>query len=182
MTSLSDHYARRMQDVTDAYTASGPYVSRIAASEIIAKLRVQDPDLLAGWLDEQAEHFLWQMINDRDRSRRGHLAATSGRSAFRDAADAAEQGDETALRPYLDGHVYAVADGSRRRLATLTRPDLEYVAGGYEKRARSNAFRGTFMRTLAKKVAPGRVVEDYFTEAQIAVMMSSLPDDDRDDD
>jgi len=97
-------YAAEMRAIidTDANPADGPYDSRVAASKIVAKLRETDPEFLAAWLDAQAEHFVWQAINDRDRSRRSHERATGGRSVFGKAVEDFAGGDLGALTGWLD--------------------------------------------------------------------------------
>lgn len=165
-------YAAAMRRVIDQHTSDGPYVPRVAASEIVDKLRATDPDLLAGWLNEQAETFVWQAINDRDRSRRSHATQSARPRAFKAASDRAAEGDPTPLRRFLDSP-YTVADGSRRPLAQLTRDDLTFVADDYTARAEQNQFKAAFMKALARKVKTG-VVADHFTEEQVAAMWSGL--------
>lgn len=173
MTVLNDRdYATDMRQVIDDATSEGPYVPAAVAGEIVEKLRANDPDLLDGWLYQQAEHFVWQAINDRDRSRRSMRMRRAGAKAFSDAVEAHEAGDSGPIRRYLDAP-YTVADGSRRPLATLTKDDLLFVADSYQRRADDNAMRAAFMTALSKKVKKG-VVGDYFTEQQIADMFSSL--------
>ena len=165
-------YATRMRAAIDQHTGDGPYVPRIAATEIVAKLRKNDPELLAGWLDEQAEHFVWQAINDRDRSRRSRAVHTGRSSVFREAATAAETGNVAPLRAFLDAP-YTVADGSRRRLGELRREDLLFVAGEYTRTAHENGMKAAFHNALAKKVGDGTVAE-HFTEPQLAAMWDSI--------
>lgn len=169
---MSRDFATEMRAVIDEATAGGPYSPPRAASEIVEKLRVNDPELLDGWLHEQAEHFVWQAINDRDRSRRSVTSRRAKATAFGAAAEAHQGGDVTALRPFLDAP-YTVGDGTRRPLADLTQDDLMFVATDYEQRASRNALKAAFMRALAKKVTTG-VVADHYTEAQIAAMFESL--------
>jgi hypothetical protein len=173
MTDLPRDYANEMRAVIDAETAVGPYVSRLAAADIVAKLRHNDPDLLAGWLDGHAEQMVWQAINDRDRSRRTRARATASRSAFADAARLYEErGDSAGLYALLDT-AYVVEDGSRRRLAELTSADLAYVADRYDAQARSNAMSAAFLRTLARRIGPGGRVGEHFSEQQIAALWRS---------
>lgn len=184
MTSDRD-YAKDMRGVIDEAASHGPYIPKQLATEIVEKLRVNDLELLQGWLDAQAEHFVWQAINDRDRSARSHAAATRDRGAFADAAEAfesdqmAEHSGGTAsgrgkkgLRDFLSMR-FTVADGSRRKLGTLTATDLTYVGDRYEKRENENAFWKVFVRALAKKVGKG-TVGDHFDNAQLTQMFSSL--------
>lgn len=161
-------FAVEMRRFIDEHTATGAYVPRIAASEIVDKLRANDADLLAGWLDQQAVHFIWQAINDRDRSIRSGATERARRRAFSQAAQ--EGGDR--LHAFLEVP-YTVEDGSRRPLARLTRADLLFVAGEYDARAARNRFHASFIRALAKRVKTGTVA-DHFTEEQVASMWTSL--------
>lgn len=166
---MSDRdFAAEMRRVIDDHTADGGYVPRIAASEIVEKLRVNNPELLAGWLDQQAAHFVWQAINDRDRSIRSGATERARRGAFAQAA----QGDGDQLHAFLEVP-YTVEDGSRRPLARLTHADLLFVADEYDARAARNKFHASFIRALAKKVKTGTVA-DHLTEEQVASMWTSI--------
>ena len=165
-------YVAEMRAVIDAATAEGPYISREIASRVAAKLRVTDPGLLWGWLDAQAEDFLWQSINDRDRSTRARAVASAGRSAFKAASESFRSGDKAALSQFLS-MPFVVEDGSRKPLADMTADDLHFTAGSYEARAQKNAMYGAFLRSVAKKVKGG-CVADHFQEQQLADMWSSL--------
>lgn len=164
--------AAKVREAIDQHTDGGPYTPRLAAAEIVEKLRATEPDVLQVWLDSQAEHFVWQLINDRDRSRRGHAVRGRGAAAFKSADEAHRSGDTTALLPFLDAP-YTVEDGSRRRLAELKHDDLVFVAETYDQRARDNALRAAFMSALAKKVKRGQV-QDHFTEDKLHAMWNSL--------
>ena len=166
-----DHLTE-MVEVIDA-AAKPPYVPRTLAAKIVQRLRAEDPKLLEGWLDASAEHFVWQAINDRDRSRRSYSSAHASATAFGRAAEAAEAGDSAQLRTFLDSR-YTIADGTRRPLGKLKHADLSFVADRYQQRERRNAFRKVFFQTLAKKVTVG-TVEDHYTEEQLATMWASLP-------
>lgn len=165
-------FATEMRAVIDDATSGGPYIPPIAASEIVEKLRVNDPDLLDGWLHAQAERFVWQAINDRDRSRRAVTSHRAKGAAFGAAAERHNAGDSTGLRPFLDAP-YSVSDGTRKPLASLTKDDLLFVAERYQARSNENAMKATFMTALAKKVGKG-VVADHFTEDQLSAMFESL--------
>jgi hypothetical protein len=178
---MSDRdYAKDMRAVIDEASEAGPYLPKRLATEIVEKLRANDLDLLEGWLSDQAEHFIWQAINDRDRSARSHAAATRDRTAFKEAAEAFEGAQMAAhaggagnkLRDFLSMR-FTVSDGSRRALATLTGADLMYVGDQYKKRERENAFWKVFAYSLAKKVGDG-TVGDHFTNGQLSAMFSSI--------
>jgi hypothetical protein len=169
---MNRDFAVELRAVIDAETAGGSYASRVVATHIVEKLRATDPDLLNGWLNAQAETFVWQAINDRDRSLRSHARGTNGRSAFaRDAADHVA-GDSTGLGRWL-ATPFAVAGGLRKRLAVMTRDDLLFASGAYEDRAAANRMTATFLAALARKVRQGTVA-DHFGEDQLAAMWQSL--------
>jgi hypothetical protein len=165
-------FAAEMRAVIDAETSHGPYVSRVIAREIVEKLEANDAELLDGWLREHAEQLVWQAINDRDRSMRSSARATSSRSAFAAAANAAEGGDGQALGRFLSCP-YVTEDGSRLRLAELTHADLLFVAKGYDAQSKQAAMEAAFFAALARKVRKGTVA-DHFTEERIAELRRSL--------
>lgn len=169
-------YALLMRDLVDHATKSDVYISRSVAKEIVQRLQDTDKDLLEGWLMQHAEQLVWQMINERDRSRRAHARAQSSRTAFARAIKANEEGDEEPLGTFMMCP-YVVQDGSRRPLADLTRDDLVYVAQQYRLREKSNRFEATFFEALAKKVPDGSRVVDYFTERRLRQLRNELPPD-----
>jgi hypothetical protein len=161
---MTRNYAADMRALIDEATADGPYVPRIIATELTEKLRVNDPDLLHGWLTEQAEHFLWQAINDRDRSRRASATHQIRRGAF---SEAAQTGTTSS---YLN-LPFTVQDGSRRSLGSLRKPDLLYVSADYQRRADENGFLATVMAAIAKKIGD-KTVSEVYTEEQLRTMFS----------
>lgn len=169
---MSRDYAAEMRAVIDAETGSGPYSSPLVAEHIVDKLRATDPDLLNGWLQAQAVNFVRHAINLRDCSARTHARVTAGRSVFRDAADAHDGGNSTALAGFLNT-VYVIEDGSRLRLAEMRKPELIYVADDYGRRAAENALQESFLRALAKKVGRGKV-SDHFTDERLTEMWLSI--------
>jgi hypothetical protein len=165
----------RVHQTNDDFTNGADYVPAIVAQEVFDHLAEHHPDVLddALWLSGPDTLRTW--INARDHSRRGHAAQRARSSAFRDAADAHEGGDPTAMRRFLDSP-YTVEGGVRRRLGKMRAPDLGYVAGAYEMRAASNALVAGFMRALEREVGDG-TVEDRYTEDQVRAMWSSLTDE-----
>lgn len=163
------NYAAEMRAVIDAETGDGPYVSRVAAEHVVEKLRATDPDLLGGWLDAQAEHFVWQLINDRDRSTRSYARSAAKPRAF---GEDAESGEPRRMVRWLNVP-FSVEDGSRKRLAALTKTELLFVADAYDARAQENKLTAAFMRAIARKVGPATVADTY-TDEQLAAMWSSL--------
>lgn len=169
---MSRNYAAEMRQVIDAETGDGPYTSTVVAEHIVEKLRATDPDLLTGWLDQQAVQFLRIAINQRDHSQRAHARSSAGRSVFRDAAEAFEAGNPEPLSTLMRT-VYVVEDGSRVRLAEMTKPELLYAADDYARRAAENLLQESFLRALAKKVG-NRKVSDVFDEQKLTALWQSI--------
>jgi hypothetical protein len=166
------NYAAELRAVIDAETAGGPYVSRAVAEHVVEKLRATDRELLSGWLDAQAEHFVWQLINDRDRSTRSHARASSKPNAFNKDAKATGGGDRASLARWLTVP-FVVEDGSRKRLADMSKDDLLFVGDAYDAQARENKMTAAFMRAIARKVGT-KTVKDHYTDEQLSVMWQSL--------
>jgi hypothetical protein len=169
---MSRDYAADMRAVIDAETSQGPYSSPVVAAHIVEKLQATDPDLLNGWLHAQAVNFIRHAINLRDCAVRTHTRTAARRSVFAADSRAHEAGDESALSGWL-GVVHVVEDGSRKRLAEMTKNDLGYVADDYGRRAAENALAESFLRALARKVGRGKV-SDHFTDQQLTELWQSI--------
>lgn len=166
-------YVTEMRSVIDEATSHGPYASPVIAQEIVDKLRVNDADLLDGWLHAQAVHFVRDAINYRDRSNRTHVRQTSGRSAFRRDAEAHDAGDSEAMAGWLET-VYPVDDdGSRKPLGDMLKPELLFVADDYRRQAQETLLAEAFMRAVAKKVGRGKV-SDHFDNETLARLWDSI--------
>lgn len=169
---MSRNYAAEMRALIDAETAEGAYVSAQVAEQIVEKLAATDPELLSGWLHDQAVGFLRHAINLRDCSQRTHARMTASRSVFRNAAEAAEGGDPEPLGTFLKT-VYVVEDGSRMRLSEMGKPDLLFVADDYGRRASDALLQEAFLRALAKKVGR-RKVSDVYDEDKLSALWLSI--------
>ncbi len=156
-------YCQEMRRVIDEAASAGPYVPRQLAGQIVDKLRANDKMLLRGWLEAQAEHFIWQAINDRDRSARSHARTAAPRRRFHEASSGPTAERMEKIRDFL-GMRFSVADGTRRELRDLKAEDLTYVGDDYERRENENAFWKVFMRALAKSVGKQSVGEHYSNE------------------
>lgn len=165
---MTRDYCGEVAGIIEKATADGDYSAPVLASEIVSDLRDRDPELLAGWLDAQADQFMREAIGAFDRSRRTHASATRRMKRFGQAAAAHEGGDSEALTPFLD-MPFVLADGSRRQLRKMTGPECGFVAGTYEARAAHNRMWAVFFRALEKKLA-GRAVDDVYSEEQVAAM------------
>lgn len=137
-------YAGEMRAIIDAETGEGIYYTASVAEHIVAKLEQTDPELLTGWLTQQAQTLVAKAINQRDASVRAYARAHGARVQFgRDAAS----GDPERIRGWLDVR-YTMADGSRKRLAEMTVDDLMFVADTYLKRAAAYSLRYNFLTVL----------------------------------
>lgn len=169
---MSRNYAAEMRGIIDAETAGGPYVSAAVAERIVEKLEATDPELLSGWLHAQAVGFLRHAINLRDCSQRTHARLTASRSVFRNAAEAAEEGDAEPLSKFLST-VYVVEDGSRMRLSEMRKSELVFVADNYERKAADLLLQEAFLRALAKKVGTKKV-SDVYDEQKLSDLWLSI--------
>lgn len=168
---MSRDFVTEMRAVIDA-EATGTYVPTVVASHIAEKLRETDPELLAGWLDAQAEQILRHAINLRDCSQRTAARHSRPRSVFAEDAAAAEAGETERLAGWLSTR-FTVEDGSRKPLAEMGKDDLLFVADAYEARAKENKLTAAFAKAIARKVKTG-VVSDHFTDTQLSTMWDSL--------
>lgn len=168
---MSRDYAAEMRALIDA-EASGTYVPATVAHDLAEKLRATDPDLLAGWLDAQAETFLRQAINARDNSQRTAARHSRPRSVFAADAAAAEAGEPEPMARWLDVR-FTVEDGSRMPLREMTKDQLLFAGDAYQARADENRMTAAFLRAISRKVRTG-VVADHFTDEQLSTMWDSL--------
>lgn len=168
---MTRDYGGEMRALIDA-AATGTYVPGVVAHELVEKLRANDPKLLSGWLDFQAENFVREAINHRDRSERSHARYARPRSVFAADAEAAEAGEPERLQSWLDAR-FTIQDGNRTPLRDMTREDLIFAGSTYDDRARENKLTATFLKVIAKKVGT-KTVGDHFTDEQLAAMWDSL--------
>lgn len=169
---MTRDYAAELRKIVDEATSHGPYVSRVIAGEVVEKLRANDAELLDGWLHTNAEQFVWQMINDRDRSTRSHARQTSNRREFKAASDEHANGNSAPLVRWLNVP-FVVEDGSRKRLGDMYAADLKFAAGSYEERAVENRLTATFLKKLAVKVGKDQV-SNHFSDEQLVAMWDGL--------
>lgn len=155
----------------------GPYVAPVVAAEIVDKLLIQDPELLAGWLHDQAAELLAGMIRRRDQSIRAHARVDCPRSVFAKAVAEHEKATKVgvkneALTNWMQVH-YTLSTNVRMPLRMMNKDHLLDVSGQYRRRADENRMHSVFLAALATKVKDGTVA-DHFTEERIAEMWTSL--------
>lgn len=185
---MSRDFAAEMRAVIDA-EATGTYVAPTVARRIVDKLRSNDPELLAGWLDSQAVNIVRDAVDRRDRSQRTTARYAAPRSTFAMEAKAMEQTNSgfasdgwavdsprerraAQMGRWLSSR-FTIADGSRKQLADMTEGDLLFAGDAYTERARDSLLTAAFLKAIARKVGD-RTVIDHYTEQQLAAMWDSL--------
>jgi hypothetical protein len=166
-------FAAEMRAVLDEHTAKGAYIPRRAAEEIVAKLRVNDPELLEGWLHADPAHFIHQFILDVDRSRRTAARHQQSRGEFADAARRHEAGDTDALTGYLGLRYTVDESNTRKTLGECRGAEVAFVAQGYRDAERENKFHAVLFEKIAKKIGSDTVAEHYDNK-QLAAMFGGV--------
>jgi hypothetical protein len=164
-------YLAEFSAVVAAHPMDGT-TARIAASEIVAQLRKENPRLLRGWLDLHAETFVTRYIGDECRSLRSYAVSQRARSVFGEALDSEEPEDR------LFDLLYVVNEEKlRKRLADMTKSDHIFVAEKHEQRSKKSLLEAAFHRALAKRIAKGKTTADVMTEDQCRTLHESLESD-----
>lgn len=159
----------------DEYTGGDePYNAATLSSKLCAELRRDDPTLLAGWLDRQAESLMRTTISKIDASDRGHARAVSGRRSFAAAFSDHDSGDPEAMTRWLDTRFTVGEEHSRKPLWSMTKVDCTIAADTYTDRARRNELQAAFLRAVAKRVRSSQTVGDVFSERQLANLWARL--------
>lgn len=167
-------FPAEMYAVVDAELGAPQVVVPLLAKDLTDKLRANDPELLAGWLDVQAPQILGDYIGRRLASRRQVARVQEKRTAFGAAAERFESGDRAAVSSWLETK-FLTESGAQKALGAFEHADLTFAKDVYGERAAANAFESHFFAALAKKVTTGTVA-DHYTDEQIAAMRSSLKD------
>lgn len=170
---MTRDYAAEMRALMDAEREIPGYASPIGAANIVSKLRANDPELLAGWLDAGAEQILRHALNLIDCGQRTHARTHAVRRAFQRAAeDFAETGDESAVASFLELR-FPVEDGSRLTLGEMRRAERRFVADDYDKRAAENAMMAAFIKAIDKKAGTRRT-DEVFSNDTLERLWASL--------
>lgn len=170
-TSTGRDHVKDMDSLITKWT-SGDHNARETAAEIVQWCLNFDPDLLNGWLLQRAEHLLWAAISDRARSQRAHARSVASRSVFREAAEAFESGDTTAIADWLTTP-WTIEPGNTKLLGHMNKDDLETVALNYFDLAKRHTMTATFLEALSRAVGDG-TVEDKYTNQELSAMWRSL--------
>lgn len=170
-------WTAEIRDLITKETRHNSYHARPLADEIVKSLRANDPALLLGWLNDNAEQFMYETINRIDRARRAVHAGRARSRAFAEAVEQHQRGNSAPLATFLDTR-WVVANGTRKRLGDLNATDVTYIRDGYRRRVRDNLMWASFMDALrAKLERDGGTVEDHYTEEELSTMLRSLSGD-----
>lgn len=157
--------------INEAVPPSGPFVPHDIATGLVERLRREDPDTWAAWVDANAASFVRQEITRRCRSLRAKLIHNRHKSVFGEAVEAFEEtGDATVFDA-----VYTIdeRDGTRMRLGDMTGPLCRKVSGSFRRREVENGLQASFLEALANK-AGDRRVRDVLDPEQVEAMMRSI--------
>lgn len=169
---MSRDYAAEMRALMDAERTGPNYVKAIARDNIIEKLRETDQELWYGWLDLMGPQILWEALDQIDRHER---AATkkkaSPRARAARAAKALQAGNPEPAREFLDMPISY--KGTTVPLGKMRGTDCLLAKPTYDKLARGNRLMGALLAACAKK-AGSRLIEEVYTEEQLAAMWHSL--------
>lgn len=161
---MSRDHAAEIRAIIDSETV-GTYNAREVAARIVAKLEAADPELLQGFLTASATELIYNTINRRDRSMRGHVRRMAAAAAFADDAAKGEVGNWLSV-PYS-------VNGARKPFGDMTAADLGTVAQAYAWRALENKMVEAFLTAVARRLGKGTVREHY-TDEQLAAMWVSI--------
>lgn len=151
-----------------------PFIISEVAKDLVGKLRVDDKELLLGWLDTQAENIVGDYLSTLSRSVRARNRMVGARTAFGDVVRRHEEGDTQVLTTWLSTSFVVSDDHVHKHLGEMDRSDLTFVADTYDRQSRSAAFEAAWFKAIAKKVPANSTVGDVFTEEKLVAMRQSI--------
>lgn len=153
--------------------AGDTFIAGQVAQKIVNRLRAEDPELLAKFLDQHAIAIITRMVGDISRAQKTHARAHSGGKQYAKALERHAAGEPAALAAWLDTLYVVTTDQQRKQLRDMDKQDLEFAINDYVQRARINSLQATFLRALAQKVG-ARTVGEVYTDEELGRMWSSL--------
>jgi hypothetical protein len=169
-------YVNEMEALLQQELEEAPdgWVAATLATRLAARLREEDPDLLRGWLDMQAENLIRDNLVRRSNAQRTRARKRSTAIAFRESATLATRtGDYSELIGMFSA-VHTVSNNNVRRAARdMTGNDHRYVAARYRSTANEYLMLAAFHNAVARKVGDMRTSE-VFTEEEYEMMYRSI--------
>ena len=165
--------ATKVRAYIDDAMADRDYIPSDLAHKLIAKLREEDPQLLAQWLDAQAITIMRDTINRINSGRRSVARQNSNRSVFANAIERAEAGEPALLEGWLSQEFVISPENVRRPLAQMYREEILYASTVYDRLAEGNRMQAVFLRALADRVG-ARQVGEVFDNDQLSTLWRSI--------
>lgn len=167
---MARDYLSEMDKLIADATAGTEWAAPVVAAGLHADLLANDPDLLSGWLHASAVEMLRQAIANRSRAARTAARHGARPRAF---AAAAQAGDTAALVSMFAVDYVTGPGQTRKRVADMTGPDHEFVAGRYDQTGNRALLLAAFHRAVAAKIGDQRTA-DVYTEQQYAELHESI--------
>lgn len=163
-----------VDDVITAWATDRPaeFVLAVEAHKLVERLREDDPDTLAKWLDDRAEEVVARELQHLVASDRGRSSRRQGARAFAKFREAQEAAGQPLAWGDFAHLTYCVDDGNRwKPLVDMTAPECLYVAEDRERRAEANRLEAALMRAVAKRLKKGQTVAEAYTPDQLAALL-----------
>jgi hypothetical protein len=135
------------------------YVPSDLAQRLVNKLREEEPQLLADWLDAQAVDIMRDTINRINQGRRSMVQHRSKGSVFKDAVKRAEAGEPQLLEGWLDQQYPSGLTNARKALGDMYREEVLYAANIHARLARGNQMQAAFLNVIANGLGARQVRE-----------------------
>lgn len=167
-------YGSRINEVLHAFTPVGDFKASDVTDRAFAYLQDEEPELLAGWMDEVARQVLRSHFRAHLLRQRATWRATAQRRAFRNVVNEAEEtGDSTSLSDFSFSYVVN-EESLRRRVGEMTADDHSFVASVHERSADRLLLLAAFHRAIAKRIPPGKTTADVMDEETYSRIFRSI--------
>lgn len=173
MRSADELNSLMSQYVDKIVHANGDVVPAVAARELSRELLRTDPELLTGWLDNNADVFIAEAISKALRSARARARAQARPRAFKKATEEFEKTGDSSVFSVFDVRLCIDDNNTQRRIGDMTGNDHMFVANRHYTDSRRAKLLGDFHRSLADRLGDQRV-SDVYTEEQFADMYRSI--------
>lgn len=147
--------------IDDAIGEGDGYIPAGLAHELVLKLRNENPQLLAEWLDLHADQLMRETVLQIAHTKKTRVVRRANRSVFRTAVERAEAGEPELLEGWLSQRFIANADRVQKRLKDMVKEEVEFACETHDSLARGNAMKAAFLRQIARKIGSKTVGEVY---------------------